>query len=42
MNWAADRRFVPEMAPARREELFAAWRRAVARAAGWALPEAGC
>jgi glycerol kinase len=37
-NWAADRRFTPEMAPDRREEFFAAWRRAVARAAGWALP----
>ncbi len=37
-NWAADRRFVPQMDPARREELYAGWRRAVARAAGWALP----
>ncbi len=37
-NWAAGQRFVPRMEPARREELFAGWRRAVARAAGWALP----
>jgi glycerol kinase len=37
-NWAADRRFVPQMDPARREELYAGWCRAVARAAGWALP----
>ena len=37
-NWAADRRFLPQMEPRRREELFAGWRRAVARAAGWAQP----
>jgi glycerol kinase len=37
-NWAVDRRFLPEMDAARREELFAGWRRAVARSAGWALP----
>ncbi len=37
-NWAADQRFLPRMDPARREELFAGWQRAVARAAGWALP----
>jgi glycerol kinase len=35
-NWVADRRFVPRMEPTRREELFAGWRRAVARSAGWA------
>jgi glycerol kinase len=40
-NWAADRRFVPQMDPTRREELFAGWRRAVARAAGWAVPSGG-
>jgi glycerol kinase len=40
-NWAADRRFVPQLDPARREELFAGWRRAVARATGWALPSGG-
>ena len=40
-NWAADRRFMPQMEPTRREELFAGWRRAVARAAGWALPAGG-
>lgn len=38
-NWAADQRFLPQMDPARREELFAGWWRAVARAAGWAAPE---
>ena len=37
-NWAVDRRFLPEMEAGRREELFAGWRRAVARSAGWALP----
>jgi len=37
-NWEADRRFLPEMDAARREELFAGWRRAVARSGGWALP----
>ncbi|HSB73218.1 MAG TPA: glycerol kinase GlpK [Candidatus Methylomirabilis sp.] len=37
-NWAVDRRFLPVMDAARREELFAGWRRAVARSAGWALP----
>jgi len=37
-NWAADRRFLPQMEPTRREELFAGWRRAVVRAAGWAQP----
>jgi glycerol kinase len=39
-NWAEERRFMPAMAADRREELFAAWRRAVSRAAGWA-PSAG-
>ncbi len=38
-NWAADRRFIPAMDGARREQLFAGWRRAVARAAGWAAQE---
>jgi glycerol kinase len=40
-NWEVDRRFLPEMDAGRREELFAGWRRAVARAAGWALPPGG-
>ena len=40
-NWAADRRFLPAMDAGRRDELFAGWRRAVARAAGWALPPGG-
>jgi glycerol kinase len=35
-NWMADRTFVPRMEATRREELFAGWRRAVVRAAGWA------
>jgi glycerol kinase len=37
-QWVPDRTFVPQMAPALREDLFAGWRRAVARAAGWASP----
>ncbi len=42
-NWAAERRFRPAMEADRREELFAGWRRAVARAAGWATGESrGC
>jgi len=40
-NWAVDRRFVPHMDARQREELFAGWRRAVARATGWALPPGG-
>jgi glycerol kinase len=40
-NWTADRRFVPGMEATRREELFAGWRRAVARAAGWASGPGG-
>jgi glycerol kinase len=35
-NWEAERRFLPAMDAGRREELFAAWRRAVSRAGGWA------
>jgi len=35
-NWAADRRFLPAMDGARRDHLYAEWRRAVSRAAGWA------
>jgi len=35
-NWAADRRFLPSMDGARRDQLYATWRRAVSRAAGWA------
>ncbi len=37
-NWAADRRFLPDMETAQRDHLYAGWRRAVARSAGWALP----
>jgi glycerol kinase len=40
-NWAADRRFLPAMDRTRREDLFATWRRAVARSSGWALPPPG-
>jgi len=40
-NWAADRRFHPGMDGAQRDSLFAGWRRAVARSAGWALPPGG-
>ena len=39
--WAAERRFLPAMDAVRREDLFATWRRAVTRAAGWALPPGG-
>jgi glycerol kinase len=38
VNWAADHRFLPGMEDARREHLYAGWRRAVARASGWATP----
>jgi glycerol kinase len=37
-NWAAERRFLPAMDASRRDQLFADWRRAVARASGWATP----
>ncbi len=37
-NWAADRRFLPRMDEKEREHLYAGWRRAVARASGWATP----
>jgi glycerol kinase len=36
--WAGDRRFPPLMDGARRESLYGDWRRAVARASGWARP----
>jgi glycerol kinase len=39
-NWAVGRRFLPAMDGSRREALYADWRRAVARASGWAVPEA--
>ncbi len=35
-NWAVDRRFLPGMGGGQRDHLYAGWRRAVARAAGWA------
>ena len=35
-NWREDRRFVPQMAEARRDEMYAGWQRAVERAKGWA------
>jgi glycerol kinase len=38
-NWAADRRFLPGMDGTKREVLYANWRRAVSRAAGWAIPK---
>ncbi|AEB11410.1 glycerol kinase GlpK [Marinithermus hydrothermalis] len=34
-RWALERRFEPRMDPARREALYAGWRRAVERARGW-------
>ncbi len=36
--WRLDRRFDPAMPPARREALYAGWRRAVERSRGWAVP----
>ena len=35
-NWREERRFVPEMAEGRREEMYGGWQRAVERAKGWA------
>ncbi|HEV8573707.1 MAG TPA: FGGY-family carbohydrate kinase, partial [Dehalococcoidia bacterium] len=35
-NWREDRRFVPQMAEARREEMYAGWKRAVELVKGWA------
>jgi len=35
-NWREHRRFVPQMAQARREEMYAGWKRAVERTKGWA------
>jgi glycerol kinase len=37
-QWQAERRFEPQMAEARREELMARWARAVAHAKSWAEP----
>ncbi len=37
-QWQAERRFEPQMAAARREELMARWARAVAHAKSWAEP----
>ncbi len=34
-NWAADRRWEPTMDPARRDELYAQWRKAVTRTLDW-------
>ena len=34
-NWQEDRRFEPQLEQARREELYAGWRRAVERSRGW-------
>jgi glycerol kinase len=34
-NWAAERRWEPTMAPQRREELYAQWRKAVTRTLNW-------
>ncbi|MDB5794314.1 MAG: glpK [Noviherbaspirillum sp.] len=39
-QWKADRRFEPEMSNEERMSRLHAWRRAVDRAAGWALPVA--
>lgn len=37
-NWGVERRFEPRMSAGEREALYAGWRRAVTRAAGWAAP----
>jgi glycerol kinase len=37
--WQLDRAFEPAMPPARRDALYAGWRRAVDRARGWAREE---
>ena len=37
-QWRADRRFLPSMKPARRQELLAGWRKALARAKRWEDP----
>jgi len=34
-NWALDRRFEPAMDEAKREKLFAGWKKAVQRALDW-------
>jgi glycerol kinase len=34
-NWQEDRRFEPQLEPARRDELYAGWQRAVERSRGW-------
>jgi glycerol kinase len=39
-HWLLDRRFEPSMDPARRDRLYAGWRRAVERARGWVEPDA--
>jgi glycerol kinase len=36
-QWKIDRVFEPQMEPARREELYARWKKAVERAREWAL-----
>ena len=38
-RWRSDRTFEPEMAEARRDELYAGWQRAVGRAKAWASDE---
>jgi glycerol kinase len=35
VNWAADRQWDPQMDPARREKLYAQWRKAVTRTLDW-------
>ena len=35
-NWSEERRFRPQMATDRREEMYAGWQKAVERAKGWA------
>jgi glycerol kinase len=36
-NWAQDKRWDPHLEPARRDELYAQWRKAVTKTLGWAV-----
>jgi glycerol kinase len=40
VHWKLDRRFEPAIDPARRDRLYAGWRRAVERSRGWVQPGA--
>jgi glycerol kinase len=40
-QWQGGARYMPRMSAARRDELYAGWRRAIERAKAWASPETG-